>query len=112
MPQTALPGCRTTRTRKTILYSVDFYLKKAKDAGNTPDTLNKQARIFKGLVTENPCMTNTLAEKIEATKKAKGEFSPSLLAWAEERGFKYLRRGATADGRVAVDLVGRRHHAR
>jgi hypothetical protein len=72
------------------LEAVDFYLKKAKDEGNTPDTLNKMARSFKGLVTENPGVTNTLAEKIEATKKAKGKFSPSLLAWAEERGFKYL----------------------
>ena len=69
---------------------MDVYLKKAKDEGNTPDTLNKKTRIFKGLVTENSGLTKTLAEKIEETKKAKGKFSPSLLVWAEERGFKYL----------------------
>jgi integrase len=77
-------------TRKTILEAVGFYLKKAKDEGNTPDTLNKKTRIFEGLVTEDSGQTKTLTEKIEATKKAKGKFSPSLLAWAEERGFKYL----------------------
>jgi predicted ATP-grasp superfamily ATP-dependent carboligase len=65
-------------TRKTILEAVDFYLRKAKDEGNTADTLNKKTRIFRGLLGGSPGACKTLAEKIESTKKGKGKFSPSL----------------------------------
>jgi len=84
-------GSLAGRDPKSILEAVDFYLQKAKDEGNTADTLNKKTRIFKGLLGGSPGAPQTLAEKIESTKKVMGKFSPSLLTWAEERGLSTLK---------------------
>jgi integrase/recombinase XerD len=70
-------------TRVTIETAVNEYLQSAKDRAIGGETYDKKVRTFKLLASEHPDANPRL-------KKAREKYSPSLLVWSREHGYKYL----------------------
>jgi integrase/recombinase XerD len=82
-----LSKVRNEETRVTVAAAVEAYLQSAKDSGVSEDTLAKKTRTFKQLASEAP----------NAKVHTKGRYSPSLLYWCEEHGYKYLEQLTTRE---------------